>query len=140
MIAIKKAIQYLIKNPSTMFLIDGIGALLTTLTLCLIMLNFGSQFGMSLYALSLLTIIATLFCSYSIVCFLFLKESWYIYLTLIGLANLLYGILSCSLMIYFFSTMPAWGIFYFSVEMLLILLLVYIEISIAKDFYFKQQI
>lgn len=140
MIAIKKAIQYLIKNPSTMFLIDGIGALLTTLSLCLIMLNFGSQFGMSLYALSLLTIIATLFCSYSIFCFLFLKESWYIYLTLIGLANLLYGILSCSLMIYFFSTMPAWGIFYFSVEMLLILLLVYIEISIAKDFYFKQQI
>lgn len=140
MIAIKKAIQYLIKNPSTMFLIDGIGALLTTLSLCLIMLNFGSQFGMSLYALSLLTIIATLFCSYSIVCFLFLKESWYIYLTLIGLANLLYGMLSCSLMIYFFSTMPAWGIFYFSIEMLLILLLVYIEISIAKEFYFKQQI
>ncbi len=140
MIAIKKAIQYLIKNPSTMFLIDGIGALLTTLSLCLIMLNFGSQFGMSLYALSLLTIIATLFCSYSILCFLFLKESWYIYLTLIGLANSLYGVLSCSFMIYFFSTMPAWGILYFSVELLLILLLVYIEISIAKDFYFKQQI
>ena len=139
MITFKNAIQYFIKTPSTIFLIDGIGALLTTLSLCLIMLNFGSQFGMSLYALSFLTVIATLFCCYSIMCFLFLKESWFIFLSLIGLANLLYALLSCTLMIYFFSTLPLWGVLYFSVEILLILSLVYIEVSIARAFYLQKQ-
>lgn len=139
MIAIKNAIQYLIKNPSTIFLVDGIGALLTTLSLCLIMLNFGSEFGMSLYPLSILTIIATLFCSYSILCFLFLKESWCVYISMIGLANLLYALLSFSLMMYFFSTLPAWGILYFSLEILIILCLVYIEVSIARAFYLQKQ-
>jgi len=66
-----KCIRAIERKPKTLFLVDGIGALLTALLLFAVLRPFHELFGMPQITVTYLSIIAAIFCLYSMSCYLF---------------------------------------------------------------------
>ncbi|GAB3416145.1 hypothetical protein [Niabella aquatica] len=129
--AIRKIINYLTSKPKTLFLIDGLGAMLTTLLLFVVLRNFNEYFGVSKTILTFLSAISMCFCLYSTACFFFLKANWTPFIRVISYANLLYCVLTVGLVITHNSFISTLGIVYFLAEVIIVCLLVYIELKVA---------
>jgi len=127
-------IQQLTANPRRIFLIDGLGAALTTLLLCVVLPSFQKFFGMPVRVLYLLGAVAAVFAVYSFSCFCWLKRRHRSFLAAIIIANLLYCLVSLLLVIYFFQQLTIWGLLYFAGEIIVILALAALEISCLKRF------
>lgn len=128
---IKKLITHLTQNPRTLFLIDSSGALLSAFFLFVVLKNLNAYFGTPETVLNYLSAIAACFCVYSATCFLLLKGNWTLFIRVIGIANLLYCILTLSLLIIYFPLHTYLGIIYFLAEIAVIGVLVYIELNVA---------
>jgi hypothetical protein len=126
-----RMVKYFTEKPRVLFLIDGLGALTTAFFLFVLMREFNSYFGMPEAVLTNLAVIAFCFCLYSMACFLFLKGSKAIFMRLIGIANLLYCVLTLGLVIQNFSLLTGVAIVYFISEMFIICTLGYIELLVA---------
>ncbi len=131
----KTLIYYFAEKPKLLFLIDSIGAFMTAFFLFAIMRQFNEYFGMSQSILANLSIIAVGFGSYSATCFLLLKKRWTPFLRLIGIANLLYCALTTTLLINYFSLLTILGVMSFVTEIVIICILSYIELNVAKKIY-----
>lgn len=123
-------LDYFSRKPGTLFLIDGLGAALTTL--CLFLGHYHGYFGMPAYILKYLSVIGSFYCAYSMSCYFLLKNHWTVFLRIIGVANFLYSILTMSLIYSFYEDLTPMGLIYFLGEILLILFLVYIELIVAN--------
>lgn len=127
----EKLTCHLAKNPGRLFLIDSVGALITTVLLSAVLSNLSPYFGMPKTILTLLWLIAACFCFYSAVCFLFLKAKWTLYIRLISFANLLYCALTIAFLFIYYNQLTALDLMYFSAETAIICLLVYIELTVS---------
>lgn len=119
-------------KPKTLFLIDGIGALLTAFLLFVVLRAFREYVGMPDVILTSLSLIAVVFAIYSIGCCLFLKNTWKPFLTIISTANLLYCCLTTVLVVYYYPLLTILGVIYFSGEIAVICGLVFIELKILS--------
>lgn len=120
-------LKTLTTNPKTIFLIDGLGALLTAIMLGFVLTNFEVYFGMPRSVLHCLAVVACVFMLYSLACYVFLKNRWRTFLSIIMVANLLYCGLTIILASYFYSRLTPLGIAYFLLECLVILGFVWLE-------------
>lgn len=120
------------RKPKTIFLVDGLGALVTASLLFLVLMKFQEYFGMPPGILSILSIIALTFAVYSIFCFLFLTMNWGIFLKAIMIANLLYCCMTMGLVIYYHSVLTTIGLTYFLAEISIIAGLVFVELQTFK--------
>lgn len=127
----RKIIKQLAKKPKKLFLIDSLGAILTTLFLFVLLRKFQKYFGMPHIVLIFLSIIAVIFFIYSTACFLFLKDNWTPFIRIISLANLLYCMLTTGFLIKYYPVLTKIGLAYFLVEITIICVLVYIELNVA---------
>jgi len=118
--------------PKKLFLLDSLGAILTALLLGMILVQFESSFGMPRQVLYPLAFIAGVFSIYSFICFLRIKENWRPYLKVIAFANLLYCCLTMGLVFYWHQKLSVWGLGYFILELVVIILLVILELKTAK--------
>ena len=114
-------------NPKKIFLLDGLGALLTAYLLAGILTRFESIFGMPTNVLLFLASIACLYMFYSMSCYLFLKSNYQAYLRIIIIANLFYCCLTFGLVIYFYEQITALGLTYFLLEIGVVVGLVIVE-------------
>ncbi len=114
-------------QPKPLFLLDGLGALLSTLCLGLILPAWQPLFGMPREILWILAAIAAVFASYSLLCYWLLKRNHQAFLRLITLANALYACLSLALVIVHFPQLTPLGIAYFSLELFILAILITIE-------------
>lgn len=119
-------------KPKNIFLVDGLGALLTALLLFLILRPFNNHFGMPKITLIYLSIIALIFAFYSITCFFLLIENWKPFLKIISIANLLYCALTFVLLIRYHQSITILGVAYFSGEILVICGLTFLELKICR--------
>jgi hypothetical protein len=119
-------------KPRILFLVDSVGALLTTLSLFVVLRTFHELIGMPLSVLTYLSILSACFCLYSAACFLFLKRNWVPFIRVIGIANLLYCVLTMTLVLVYFHQLTAFGIAYFLGEIMIVGFIVYIELQVAK--------
>lgn len=112
------------------FLIDGIGALSSCLSLGILvpLLNIGIPH----IILSLLSIVALVFAIYSLSCFLF-KISSKRSLRIIADANLVYASLTTLVVGLYYKKLSILGLTYFLIEINLIIILVYFEYKISKE-------
>ena len=113
--------------PKKLFLIDSAGAFITAILLYVVVRTFNPYFGMPAEKVSVLSIIALLFCIYSMICFLLLKDNWKLFLKIISIANLFYCCSTMSLIIYYYPVLTILGVVYFSGEILIISALAFIE-------------
>ena len=118
--------------PQKFFLIDSAGAFLTAFLLFLVLRPLNEYIGIPKDVLSVLSLIAILFCLYSLICFFLVNENWRFYLRLIGVFNLLYCCLTLSFVVYFYAQLTILGLTYFLLEIVLIAGLVCLELSLVK--------
>jgi len=129
---LKRLTDTLIAKPKIIFLIDGLGAVLTSFLLSVILTSFHEYFKMPLNTLQLLSLIAFVFAIYSLSCFALLDNQFKELLRPIIAFNLIYCVLTIGLAIHFYNELTFLGLVYFVGEVLIILGLVYIEIKIVK--------
>jgi len=125
-------IKHLQEKPKTLFLIDSIGAFLTTFFLIIILKYFNEFFGVPKTTLTYLSVMAACLCINSTTCFFTLKDKWIPFIRGISIANLLYCIISGVLIVYNFNLITIFGRLYFLAEIAIIFGLVYIELSVAN--------
>lgn len=128
---IKSTIDYFSRNPKTLFLIDGLGAALTTFSLFFVLRPYHNYFGMPINILAYLSIIGLIYCAYSVSCYFLLKTFWSSSLRIIGISNLLYAISTIVLLCSYYNDLTRIGLSYFLAEILIIVLLVYVELRVA---------
>ena len=126
-----KLINFFTEKQKTLFLIDGIGAIMTAFFLFVVMRQFNEYFGMPKTVLTYLSVIAVCFFIYSTTCFLFLKGRWTPFIRLIGIANLLYCALTIGLLFKYYPLLTIIGTVYFLIEIVIISGLSYIELKVA---------
>ena len=127
-----KGILQFIKKPKNIFLIDGIGALLTALLLFFMLRNFNTFFGLSKSVLKDLSLLALVFSFYSISCYLLVNNNWKSFLKIICTANILYCLLTIGILFYHYDNITILGIAYFLGEIAIITGLVFLEIRTIR--------
>jgi hypothetical protein len=125
--------KHFLIEPKNIFLLDAFGALLTTLLLYFILRNFNEFFGLSKDVFECLSSIALLFFIYSISGYFLVKQNWKSFLKIICSANILYCILTLSIVLYNYETISIYGIAYFLAEIAVIIGLVYFEMKFIKS-------
>jgi hypothetical protein len=126
-------VKLLRHNPKTIFLLDGLGAMMTGVSIILIKTFFVDYFGMSSDALIYLATIAWGLALYSMTCYFALDDNWRPFLRPLLIANVFYCFLTSWLLIAFAKTLTIFGYAYFLSEMVLISALVYVEVQISRS-------
>lgn len=114
------------------FLIDGIGAAMSALLLIMIVAPFESFFGFPSDVAIYLAILPLLFCVYSLTCHFTKPKNWSIFLRGIAICNVLYCVLTITMVIYFFQQLSIFGVIYFISEKLIIIPLAIWEWKVSK--------
>jgi hypothetical protein len=117
-------------NNRNIFLIDGVGALLSA-GLLLVLFQYESVFGMPKAVLKNLIPIGCVFAVYSLSCFVLRPNRWKLLLMIIALANLLYCVITVAAVIQHSDSLTLFGRIYFLLELLVILVLVAAEWRVA---------
>lgn len=120
-------------NPKILFLIDGIGALLSAFLLGVVLVRFESFFGIPPNVLYLLAAIPCFFAIYDFFCYYQAKDKMALYLRIIAFANISYCILSVMMAGLHRETISIWGWGYIVGEIIIVLLLAAIEIRTANS-------
>lgn len=118
-------------NPKRLFLIDACGAVVSAITLGLVLTSLESLIGMPPEVLQTLAYIACFLFVYSFSCFMRMPENWRPFLKAIALANFTYCLLTITMVIKLYEALTIWGVTYFVMELMVILVLVVYEWKIA---------
>ncbi|WP_343913067.1 hypothetical protein [Aquimarina litoralis] len=121
------------KNPKLLFLVDGIGALLTLMFLSIVLPAIRQFIGIPLKALHFLAVIAIVLLLYSTACYFLNPLKYRFFVKIIAFANLTYFFITVGTVIFYYDQMTLWGFFYFGLEALIILALVVLELLIGSD-------
>lgn len=113
-------------NEKNIFLLDGIGAVLSATTMGLILPLLSELIGLSAVSLRLLGLVGLMLAIYSLICFFFIKRPKSLMLLIIILANSLYCVLALSIA-FISSELTILGRGYFIVEVAIILGVVFLE-------------
>lgn len=120
-------------SPKNLFLIDSVGALLTSFLLIFVLAPYEIIFGVSRLILYPLAASALLFSIYSLVCFIVFPKNWRFWMKIIATLNLIYCAITFVVVI-LKSFISIFGIFYFIGEILIVAYLAYTELEVAlKD-------
>ena len=131
-INIKNTTDYFSRKPKALFLLDGLGAALTSCSLFFVLRQYNNYFGMPVSILTYLSLIGLIYSVFSISCYFFLKDNWTPYLRIIGIGNFFYCILTMKFLYTYYNDLTLLGMLYFLAEILIIVLLVYIELRVAN--------
>lgn len=129
----KENIQQIAGKPKNIFLLDGFGALLTTLLIFFVLRNFNDFFGLSQNILEYLAVLALVFSIYSVSCYFLVSTHWKSFLKIICIANILYCILTIGILFYNYRDISIFGIAYFLGEIAIISGIVFLEIKTIKE-------
>jgi hypothetical protein len=120
-------------NRQRLFLIDGLGALLSAFFLGIVLVRFETTFGMPQNILCFLAALACLFAVYSFCCYIFIKDNWRPYLRSIAIANLTYCCITFGLIVTCYESLTILGVGYFVVELLILGILVAVEFKMTSN-------
>ena len=119
-------------NEKTIFLFDGCGAALSTISLGLVLPAIQPWIGMPLQALYLLALIPVFYGIYSLACYRLADPHKPIWLQGIMVANLLYCVLTTMLLLLYWRELTPLGVAWFVVDALVIVGVVLLEYSVLK--------
>ncbi|MEM8896429.1 MAG: hypothetical protein AAGC88_17750 [Bacteroidota bacterium] len=119
-------------NVRRLFLLDGIGAVLTASMLGLLLPQLEEYIGMPKQILMPLAMAVCCYGLYSFTCYVLFKSGGHSFLKVIAIANGLYCLITLGLIIYLWYSLTPLGIIYFLGEVIIILALVRLEWNKAK--------
>lgn len=130
---LQKLIKYFTSHPKSLFLTDGIGALVSSFALGIVLVHFQNDFGLPILVLYILASIALVLAIYSISCYFKVNKNTRFFLKVIAIANLTYSLLTLGMVSYFFENLTLLGLIYFGLELLIIGILIFLEFSVALE-------
>ncbi len=116
-----------------LLLLDSIGALVSAISLGVLIPVLHSYFNFPMDVLYILAGIAVVFSVYSLLSYLFSGKKWRNYLRVIAIANLSYCVLTAGLMVKFLDDISMLAIAYFVGEILLVVSLAIWELKVASQ-------
>ncbi len=122
----------LIKRPRTLFVIDGLGALVSALFLGIIWVYFESLIGMPRNTLYLLASFPIIFAILDVFSYFQHPSSWKSLLRIIAFANILYTCISLWMLFLHAAQLTIWGYLYFIGEIIILAVLIIVEFSAAN--------
>jgi len=122
-------------NEKSIFLFDGIGALVSIFLLGVVLPAVQPWIGMPLHILYILAILPCFYAVYSLSCFWLINHRNPIWLKAIMVANSLYCVLTFVLVMLYFNEMTIWGIVYFFLEAIVIIGIVLFERRVFLEAY-----
>ena len=132
----RRYMDYIIEKyqlqPRQVFLIDGVGALVSAMLLVGLISNFENLFGLPKSTVYSLSIPAFALMVYSLGCYFLNTKSWRPLLTAVAVANILYCILTISVIFSYFKSVTVLGLMYFIGEIGIILFIVGLEWAMVK--------
>lgn len=118
-------------NERNIFLLDGVGALLSAGFTGLILIRYSLFLGLSVSLLQSLSLVALGFAAYSLTCYFFVTKTKLWMLAAIMLANLSYGLIS--LLIILTKDFITWrGKLVLVSEIVVVLLVVFLEFGVFR--------
>ncbi|PQJ80091.1 hypothetical protein BTO18_13310 [Polaribacter porphyrae] len=131
----------MLKNISikTIFLIDAVGALLSTFILGLVLVKFNNFFKLPNNILLTFFCIAFMLGVYSFTCFFTITKNHNFFLKIIAYLNISYCLFTLVLCLIYFDKLTFFEKIYFFVEIIVILILALWELRIAKKFNLYQK-
>lgn len=126
------SLQSLEKTPRSLFLIDGVGALISAFLLGVVLVQFESVIGMPVKALYILAALPVGFALYDAICYWGIKQNFGPFLKGISLINIGYCGLSVAFLSQHHESLTVVGWIYFVGELLIVLFLSAVEWRVAK--------
>lgn len=136
----KQIIEAFELNPKKLFLIDGIGAILSAFLLGIVLVKLERFFEIPASTLYLLAVLPICFALYDGYCYRKGNDKIAQSLKTIAVMNLLYCCLSFGFMVYHFEILTNLGCVYLLIEILIVLLLSALEIKVANRLISKEEI
>lgn len=106
---IDQLVNWAIANPRKLFLIDGLGALLSAFLLGVVLVELEAFFGIPRATLYFLALLPCLFAIYDVYCYRKMDEDIRPFLWGIGIMNISYCLLSIGLAIYHYQSITYFG-------------------------------
>lgn len=122
-----RQLRSLTQNIKTVFLVDGLGAVLSATMLGLVLAPLHTYIGMPKETLHLLASAALVFAIYSLACYAFADKQGHRLLLPVIIANSSYSAYTCALVWQYQSQLSPLGMAYFVGELGVLFVLVYIE-------------
>lgn len=116
-------------SPKQLFLLDGLGALLSTFLLGFVLVKLEYLFGMPQKELYFLASIPFFFAIYDFICYWKIQENWRPYLKAIAIANLLYCCVSVAFVFHSYHQLTSLGFGYFILELIIVIIIGGIELK-----------
>ena len=124
---VQRLVERLRREPRRVFLIDGVGATLSALSLGVVFTALWEYVGMPRPVLLPLALVALAYAAYSIRCYYQRRNQWRRCLRIISSANLAYIGVTAGLVVAFWARLTVLGVTYFLLEIVLIGALVVVE-------------
>ncbi len=121
-----------LRRPRTLFLLDGVGALVTALLVGVVLPRLGEYIGTPRPVLRALALTAAVFAAYSLACAALQPTRWPGYLRGIALANAGYCAVTAAVLIRFRATLHPLDWIYFAGEIVVVGALVTLELRVAR--------
>ncbi|MBY0424944.1 MAG: hypothetical protein K2Q22_04840 [Cytophagales bacterium] len=119
-------------NTKNIFLIDGLGALASSLLLLTVLKPWANEVGLPPKTLAYLGYVALLIIPYSVFCHFLVRSQPHIWLRVLASINLLYCMFTGMLLHQDYPTLTWLGIAYFSGEISIIGILICFEFQFSK--------
>jgi hypothetical protein len=119
-------------NPRKLFLIDGVGAMLSAFLLGVVLVELEDVFGIPPPTLYLLALLPCLFAVYDLYCYRKKEENIGPFLKGIAILNISYCLLSLGLAFYHYQSITYFGWAYILVEILIVLMLARLELIVSR--------
>ncbi|MCK8522988.1 hypothetical protein M0D21_15530 [Aquimarina sp. D1M17] len=119
-------------NPKQLFVIDGLGALLSAILLGVVLVKFEEVFGIPKVSLYILAVFPLFFMVYDVFSYFQTRDKVSLLLRAIAIINVMYCGLSLGFGVYHFNSITYFGWLYIFVEVFIIIVLVLIELKVAN--------
>jgi hypothetical protein len=120
-------------NPRKLFLIDGLGAILSAFMLGVVLVKLETTFGIPSSTLYLLAVFPVLFAIFDFYCYQKKHINSGQFLKIMGILNLVYCCLSIGFAFYHINTITILGWIYILIEILIIVVLSVFELKVARS-------
>lgn len=125
-------VERLARTPHALFLVDGVGALVTAVLVGVVLPTLGEHIGTPRPVLRVLALTAAVFAAYSLACAATRPTRWPGYLRGIALANAGYCLVTAALLVRFSATLHALDWLYFVGEIVVVSALATLELRVAR--------
>ncbi len=107
--------------------------MLSAFLLGVVLTTFESIFGMPRKELYFLAFWPCVFALYDFICFWRIGKKCGTYLKVIAMANLIYCCMTMALVVHHFQTLTILGLTYFFLELVIVMILVFVELKVAAN-------